>query len=157
MKSSKLTLIIALSFFVNSLVYSQSSITVTGGLAIGNDGNIAYSAGFLKSISASGTDGEIIQGVHNNFNLPVISAANKQSTDLSIHTFPNPVKDILILNTDASKLKYRLLTPEGKILMENDIIDNLTQIKMLGFAPALYILQVSSNREIVKSFKILKN
>ena len=157
MKYSKLIIIIVFAFCVNSSVFSQSGITVTGATALGNNFSVSYSVGFLKTISSSGTGGEVFQGLQNPLVNSVVSDLNERIAELKISTYPNPVYDILNIKTDADKLKYRLLTSEGKILRENDITNSQTEIKMSGFAPALYILQVTSNSEIVKSFKIFKN
>ena len=51
---------------------------------------------------------------------------------------------------------YQLFDIHGRLIEQNEINQTETQISLSNLSSSLYILQVSVNNEIFKTFKIIK-
>ncbi|KAB1065679.1 T9SS type A sorting domain-containing protein [Salibacter halophilus] len=142
------------------LVHSQESVNVSGGNASGVGGSVAYSLGQVVFTTNVDTTGSVSQGVQQTYN---INEVGVQETELniSLSVFPNPTDDKLILKINKynnNKLSYQLYDMKGRLLMNDQIRTQRTQINTTSLPPALYFMNVvdRENRE-VQSFKIVKN
>ena len=81
---------------------------------------------------------------------------------LQFIAYPNPATDFLTLKINRtydfslSKLHFRLLDMNGKLLQSGKITDFETSVSMAGLAPSVYCLNVFSLNEEVISFNIIK-
>ena len=87
-------------------------------------------------------------------------AINIAPGDNELKAFPNPTTSILNLQVDnasARKLVFALFTIDGKLVTQQNIINNTTTITTSGLAVGTYMLQVRDKGNLIKSFKIIKN
>ncbi len=79
---------------------------------------------------------------------------------LKIRMFPNPATDFVNLEMQTQNktgYSYQLFDANGKCLKNEKIVSAKSQIDLIGFAYASYIINVyGSNQKILKSFKIIK-
>jgi hypothetical protein len=142
-------------------LYAQVTMPVSGGVASGSGGSIAFSVGQLTYTTNTGSTGVVSQGVQQSYEIWITteSIEGKQIT-LSVSAFPNPTTDYLKLNIEAGEhpeLIYQLSDLNAKIL-ENAIINGPEAlIEMNKYAPSVYFLRVIKGDIIIKTFKIIKN
>lgn len=99
------------------------------------------------------------QGVQQPYEISVIDAVESTEIDLDLVAYPNPTNTNLTLsvgNYDQSILRFELYDIAGKLLDDGQLLDSSTVIKMEQFPTATYFLKVSSDKQIIKTFKIIK-
>ena len=69
--------------------------------------------------------------------------------------FPNPVNDVLSINTQIDNYKYTLFTLQGQLLLESKNNSGNTTIDYSEFAEGVYLLNVETDSGS-HSFKIIK-
>ena len=138
---------------------AQSNIVAAGGDASGTGGSVSYSAGQVDYSTKSGTGGVITEGVHQPFEISVVSGIEENSIDLKAIVYPNPTSDFVELHisdaTDAS-LSYELIDIHGKIISKTPITALVTEIDMASLPNGSYFLKVSDRKRLIKTFQIKK-
>jgi len=141
-------------------IYAQEGVYTTGGNIPGSGGSVNYTVGQTFYTSNTGTDGCIIQGVQQPYEINIISSASEiDGINLFMSAYPNPTNDFIQLfveNENFENLNYELYDSEGHIL-ENKILDvSETCISMRNLPTANYFLKVKQCENEVKTFKIIK-
>lgn len=158
MKHKKTIASIAFSLLGILGLHAQESPTATGGEATGTGGTVSYSVGQIVYTSSAGTNGSISQGVQQHFETPETLGINEEAINSQMVVYPNPVINYLQLkieNTD--NLTYQLVDVQGKIIETKKVNANYTTIKMDNLPKATYFLKVTSSKQTVKTFIIIKN
>ncbi|TDD93610.1 T9SS type A sorting domain-containing protein [Flavobacterium cellulosilyticum] len=144
----------------------METFNTTGNDATGNSGSITYSIGqvFYTYIGVSVYNvaqgvqqqgSEVVSGV--SLSTPEISEASKTE----IFIFPNPTTDYVTINMKGFEFgnvqgSYQLYDNQGRLLKQNTINQNETQVNLTDLSSSLYLLQVVDTNKISKTFKILK-
>jgi hypothetical protein len=155
-------LVIVLCLFVIVTgVTAQSAITSNGGNATGAGGSAAYTVGQLSFSVVTGTNGFIIQGVQQPYEISTVTAI-ESTDDISLEyiIFPNPTCGIVRLGINPfreGRYSFRLYDLGGKIIREDKITDKDTEISFESLPPAVYLLRILVNYHEVKVFKVVKN
>ncbi len=154
-----LMLLVFVFFF--STVSAQEAVISSGGDGSGSGGSVSYTIGATVYTTSTGTSGSVAQGVQHPYEIYVVTGIEEvQGIDLEISAYPNPVTDYLILKVDDENLigvTYQLYNIEGRLLENNELVDNKTHIYMNKLKPATYFLKVLNNNKEIKTFKIVKN
>jgi hypothetical protein len=161
----KLHLCIVLVFFItvcsNSSLFSQSTFATSAASVTDNGGSVSYTIGQIAYSSIEQTEGTVLQGVQQPYEVFVITSAVESNTiNLVCSVFPNPTSHKLILEVkdfNSEDLMYELYDVSGKQLLHDQIFSNQTTIDLQELAPTSYFLRVISHSEIIKVFKIVKN
>jgi hypothetical protein len=151
----------ALLLFVLGLtgLQAQEVTATSGGKASGSGGSVSYSVGQVFYTTQTGTNGYLIQGIQQPYEILVESEAEVENIQLACSAYPNPTDDILVLyieNPDVKNLSYQLFDTKGTLLENVKVTGNQTNISMKERVPAIYFLKVSNTQKVVKSFKIIK-
>ena len=78
--------------------------------------------------------------------------------EIEISVFPNPVKDLLILQIgEHHGFHYMLYNILGELIERGLVLDERTEIDFSALTPAVYILRVTDNKEEVRLFQIVKH
>ena len=159
-KKEFLIALLFLSFWLTRL-QAQEVIPTTGGNATGSGGSVSYSVGQVVYSSSSGTNGSVVQGVQQPYEISVISGiVDGEGINLTFSVYPNPTKDFLTLNLEnfkADNLTYQLYDISGKLVETKQVLSFETSIAMTNLSPATYVLRVIKGNQVLKSFKIIKN
>ena len=152
--------IILVFITTSTWTYSQNNTIAAGNQAVGVGGSSSYSVGQVVYNVQSGSNGNIIQGVQQPFEIMVLS--NPEFRDLSLSVYPNPSKGMLHLtadeNYDISDIYYSMFDINGKITSQKIKVNSNDEIIQMGnLQSGLYILSITRDNQILKSFKILKN
>jgi hypothetical protein len=152
---------IALIFlFGISTLQAQQNTTSTGGEAIGTGGSASYSVGQIDYVSNSDSNFSVSQGVQQPFEISVVLGLEENYIKLNLAAYPNPTNDILFLSIEnglSQELTYQLIDLQGKLIENNVIKNNTTEIKLAHLEKAIYFLNITENNKSIKTFKIIKN
>jgi hypothetical protein len=136
---------------------AQESPTATGGEATGAGGTASYSVGQVVYTSAAGTNGSVSQGVQQPYEISTTVGINETSINLEMSVYPNPTTDYLTLKVaDLETLNFQLIDLQGKVIANKKVTNATTIIKMEELPKATYLLKVTNNKQVVKTFKIIK-
>jgi hypothetical protein len=141
-------------------LHAQNNIVSSGGQASGTGGSVSYTIGQIAYSSLSGTNGSLIQGVQQPYEISIVTSVQELAIDLKAQVYPNPTTDQLILsikNQELKNLQYVLVDIQGKRL-KSDLINNIaTNINVSKLNNGTYFLRILSNNKQIKTFQIVKN
>ena len=157
----KILLILFLCGFWTNMAQAQEANPATGGTATGAGGSATYTVGQIANKVQTGSNGSVIQGVQQPYEISVITGIeDARDITLSFTVYPNPTTDFITLKIESYSLinlSYQLLSIDGNIL-ENKSIDKYeVVISLLGKPSSIYFLRVSDQNRLIKTFKIIKN
>lgn len=142
---------------------AQESVNGSGGEATGLGGTASYSVGQVLYTAATGTNGSVAQGVQQPYEISVTTGVKEENINLVMNVFPNPTINYITLKVDAStslsdqQLSFQLIDLKGKIIENKNVMQSNTSINMETLPKAIYFLNVTDNKQVVKTFKIIKN
>lgn len=146
------------------IVFSYSSIAQqgihsSGGNASGPGGTASYSIGQVFYSSQSGTNGTLIQGVQQPYELMVTEVKDFSSSRLICEAYPNPALKELNLRISGEQPEngsWKLIDTKGVAVLSGKISSKETLIPMVTIPTASYTLQIFSGKRELKIFKIVK-
>lgn len=141
-------------------VYAQNNSVSSGGQGTSSQGSVSYSVGQVFFNAAAGSNGLVIQGNQQPFEISVITSVRNIHIDLNAQVYPNPVAEQLLLsirNDQLQHLSYVLTDIQGKIFRQEVINNVFTNIEMSPYENGVYIINVLQKKRIIRTFKIIKN
>jgi len=138
---------------------AQRSPVASGGTATGSGGSATYSVGQVTYTAITGTPGSAIQGVHQPFEISIVTSVPNPGIDLQAIVYPNPTKDQVMLRIgypDIRNLQYILLDAKGALIKQNPITRQQTLVTLPPFGNGVYLLQVWRKQSLLITFKIVK-
>ena len=141
-------------------IHAQEATTATGGEATGAGGTASYSVGQVVYTTATGTNGSIAQGMQQHYEISTTLGINETTINLEMNVYPNPVTNFLTLKVDdveLSTLSFQLIDLKGKVITNKKVNSATTTVAMENLPTATYFLNVVNNKQVVKTFKIIKN
>lgn len=139
--------------------YAQQGIHSAGGNATGSGGSVSYSVGQVFYSSQSGSNGALIQGVQQPFELIVTEVKEVSTSTLKCEAYPNPAVKELNLRISGEQPEngnWKLIDARGVSILNGEIRTAETLIPMNAVPMAAYTLRVFSGKKQIKSFKIIK-
>ena len=155
----KTILVLIFSTIFSFTAQSQDAIAISGGEATGSGGTSSYTLGQVFYTATTANNGSISEGVQQNFELFTLSNEQLMTVNLEALVYPNPSSDYVKLNiTDnaLTDLSYILMNIQGKILSSAKISSSFTPISLYGLSVGTYVLKVSKENNVLKTFKIIK-
>lgn len=156
----KSVVVFLLTFGVSiTAMNAQTDVLTSGGDAFGNGGNSSYSVGQIVYTYASDATGSSSLGVQQPFEFFTVDVEENPDVCLSMSVYPNPSQSIVQLNVENHSMKnlsYQLFDVSGQMLLTEKINNQISSITLESMASGMYILQVFNNKEIIKSFTIIK-
>jgi len=138
----------------------QGTIPATGGTATGTGGSVTYTVGQIADRVMMGTNGFIIQGVQQPYEISTVTAIeDAEDITLEYSVYPNPTEGkirLVIKFFNYGDFRFQLYNLTGAVIQEKRIIDEETEISMESHKSAVYFLRVIRDKREVKVFKIVK-
>jgi hypothetical protein len=137
----------------STCVFAQSGISTAGSSITNSSIHVDYSIGQVSYTTIPSSTSSITQGILQphyqivNINDPIVS--------VRINLFPNPTNERIEIDAQEQFSKITLLTPEGKTLKEFD--GSAKSIDLTSYSEKLFIINIYSNKQKIKTFKIIKN
>ena len=148
-------------FFLSSFsVFGQQTIDASGGEASGSGGIVSYSVGQVLYNSFSDTNNSEAQGVQQPYEISVINGTELvEGIILKYKIYPNPAHSQLLLEieNDLPDAFIQLFDIVGKLIITNQVSSGTNQINLDGLIPATYILKLTSGKNFIQAFKVVKN
>ncbi len=138
---------------------AQNATVSAGSNASSTEGNVSFSVGQPFYTTNTGSNGSVAQGVQQPFEIQTVLGTELFSIQLKMLAYPNPTTDVLNLSIDESELSgmsYALVDFNGRVIKSSVISNQSTTISMAEYQKAIYILNVTQNNTIIKTFKIIK-
>ena len=151
-----------LAFLLSLSVNAQTAhqvLSATGGDASGSGGTVAYSVGQIVYTTNTGTTGSVAQGVEQAYEISSVGI-KETALNISLSVFPNPTSDFLTLKVqyyNNEALSYNLLDEQGKLVLNEQIITQDTQVAMSTLARGAYFINIVQANKKIQTFKIIKN
>jgi len=151
---------LSLSCLSAAIAQGQGTIPATGGTATGSGGSVTYTVGQIADSVITGTNGFIIQGVQQPYEISTVTAV--EDTDditLGYSVYPNPTEGIIrlvIKSFNEGDFRFQLYNLNGTVLQDKEVTDEETEISMESHKSAVYFLRVIRDNNEVKVFKIVK-
>ena len=138
----------------------QGTIPATGGTATGTGGSVTYTVGQIADSVITGTNGFIIQGVQQPYEISTVTAIeDTEDITLGYSVYPNPTEGIIrlvIKSFNDRDFRFQLYNLNGTVLQDKEVTDEETEISMESHKSAVYFLRVIRDNNEVKVFKIVK-
>ena len=139
---------------------AQETVPASGGEATGSGGTSSYSVGQITYTTDTGTNGSVAKGVQQPYDISIVTGIEATNINLELSVYPNPTTDRLTLavkDTELNNLKFQLYDLSGKLIQQDQLRDQSTQISMQSLSAGTYLLKVSDNTKTIKIFKIIRN
>lgn len=160
MKKFNIVLIAFCVFRFGTAIQAQNTIPAAGGNASGSEGSVNYTIGQVVYTTNTGTNGSAAQGVQQPYEISVVTGI-EQAKDINLicSVYPNPTTDFLtlkIMNYDKENLSYWLYDFNGNLLQNKKVEANECNVSVQNLFSGTYILKVTDNNKVIKTFKIIK-
>lgn len=155
----KKTCLLTIVFLMTALYRNaQSSIVATGGEATGSGGSVSFSVGQIAVQTNGDGTTTISEGVQQPYEISVVGVDNYPTITLNATVYPNPTLGNLQLTMNNLQLKgeVRVYDANGKYLFMKKIENETTFFDLSDYAPGIYYLNVYSDKQMLKSFKVVK-
>ncbi len=141
---------------------AQSAVVPAGGSATGNGGTVTYTVGQIADQKVDGGGRYIIEGVQQPYEIQVVGINSYPGINLTAIVYPNPTADKVMLSIrdyeiPSTGLMLQLFDLSGKFLKTMVITDADTEIDFSGYAASTYQLRVVNQKQLLKTFKVVKN
>ena len=141
---------------------TMETFNASGDDATSDSGSVAYSIGQVFYTYIGESIYNVAQGIQQEeLNQTLAVTENSVEPRAEIFIFPNPTTDFVIVNMEGYEFEngprsYQLYDVQGRLIKQNIINQDETQIDLNDLSSSIYILQVYVNNKILKTFKILK-
>ena len=159
MKNNTLLILSFLFSFSLNAQTSHQVLSATGGDATGSGGSVAFSVGQIVYTTSTGTTGSVAQGVEQAYEISSVGI-KETALNISLSVFPNPTSDYLTLKVEDynnEALSYHLIDEQGKLVLNEQITNQDTQVAMSTLARGIYFINVLQANKKIQTFKIIKN
>jgi hypothetical protein len=140
-------------------IRAQEATVASGGTASNTSGTINYSVGQIVYTTNSGSTGSVSQGIQQPYEIFTLGTDDFPNISLKMFVYPNPTTALVNLQIQGltdNTLEYQLFDIMGKEISNQKISQSETQIPLENLPSATYLLNVSDQNKIIKSFKIIK-
>jgi hypothetical protein len=144
---------------LNTVLTAQETFSSSGFNSNGNSGLISYSVGQVSVGFFTGNNGSLTHGVQQPYEIFSTTGDDILNINLKLTAYPNPTIDQLFLsieNIQGKFFNYQLFNMQGKLLLIDKCENNKTNINLNEFPPNTYLLSISENNTVIKSFTIIK-
>ncbi len=159
MKNNTLYLLAFLLSFSAIGQTAHQVLSATGGDATGTGGSVAYSVGQIVYSTSTGSTGSVAQGVEQAYEISSVGI-KETALNISLSIFPNPTSDFLTLKVEDynnETLSFDLLDEQGKLVLNEQITNQETQVAMSTLARGSYFINVVQTNKKIQTFKVIKN
>ena len=149
-------------FFLNNQIFSQSTITASGGDFKYEKNSFSYSVGqILTSQDLIKSNSLFVENVVLSHGVQQVFIENcDQSTKIEIIATPNPSSGIVTLNLinwDEKEIQYNVFDVLGKNVLSSSISDDQSRLDLSFLSSGMYIISLGYHCGSLSSFKIIIN
>lgn len=148
----------ALWMMAMQTIEAQSDVVPMGGTATGDGGTVTYTIGQIAVQSYEESGVIICEGVQQPYEIQIIGIDNYPGITLNAVVFPNPTNGNVQLTMNNVQLEgeVKVFDMNGKFLFVKKIEGENTEIPMSELAAGTYFVNVVSEKQVLKTFKVVK-
>ncbi len=137
---------------------AQQNIGAAGESIKTLQGSVSYTVGEIAIQTTETSEGSSAEGVQQAYEIYKVGV-EKIIVGGSISVYPNPTNDQLTIKTENvnMSLDFELFDSNGKLVQESTKFLNGHILDMSEVNKAFYFLKISSNSQLIQTFKIIKN
>ena len=137
---------------------AQSVIVPFGGDATDGSVTVSYTVGQVAVQANSDGSTTIYEGVQQPYEIQIIGIDNYPGITLNAMVFPNPTVGNVQLTMNNVQLEdeVKVFDMNGKFLFVKKIEGENTEIPMSDLAAGTYFVNVVSEKQVLKTFKVVK-
>jgi len=140
---------------IGAFAQPHDLVSASGASFQNSSGYLSFSIGELISTTLTSSSATLTQGFHQTrlrTGVPVVS-----QPEIQMSVYPNPVKDLLILQIEKPPgFEYSLYDVRGRLVEKGLVLDERTEINFSPLEPAVYILRVTNHKDEARLFQIVK-
>ncbi len=140
-------------------MFGQNGTVVCGNVSTDGVSEITFSVGQIDFESISDQDFTISQGLQQPFEISDIVSINEVILDIELAIFPNPTYNVIniinLSNTERFLLVEMFDLAGSKIISERWSERSIT-LQIDSYPAGMYVLKISDENQISKSYKISK-
>ncbi|MBR3577261.1 MAG: T9SS type A sorting domain-containing protein [Bacteroidales bacterium] len=137
---------------------AQSVIVPFGGDATDGSVTVSYTVGQVAVQANSDGSTTIYEGVQQPYEIQIIGIDNYPCITLNAVVFPNPTIGNVQLTINNVQLEgeVKVFDANGKFLFSREIEGGTTEIPMSDLSAGTYFVNVVSEKQVLKTFKVVK-
>jgi len=146
-------------FFALSTVSAQQVVASGGNHHEACEISISWTLGETVIETFTTEENTLTQGFHQP-QLTVVAVDEIVKLGYMITAFPNPVQNYVTLSVEAENyenLTFRLYDFNGRLIEQNPIQGNLTNVSFEALNPAVYFITILEENKKITTLKIIKN
>ena len=152
MKTIISSLLLAVSVISFGQNLDRDVVSAAGDHYESNNASLSWTLGEVATESFTSTTIILNQGFHQG-NLFISSIEDELDLDVNLKAYPNPVMDILIVESEDPGFEYRLINIQGRVISNGFIHSSSEEIDFTNLPSGTYFLQVEKH----KTHKIIKH
>jgi hypothetical protein len=146
----KITIIIFLSVISSSLVFAQD--VVRSAIYSGTNSSTAKVQQTVGQPIAPKSQSSFLYG----FQAPILIKVEVNMTT-AISIYPNPVREILNIQTPTPKHFFTLYALSGNLVRKGDLLEKQGAISLQNLPKGVYLLRIYDNKDAIKAVaKVIK-
>ena len=143
--------LLAISVTAYSQDLPQQVVGSAGDQHTNASASVLWTVGELATATLSSSSVTLSQGFQQG-NLTVNTLVDQDMLDFNLKAYPNPVIDILILETDEKQQRYQVINMQGEVVLNGNITAVLQEIDFTNLPHGVYLLSVDQKQ----THKIIK-
>ncbi len=143
--------LLAISVTAYSQDLPQQVVASAGDQYTNASASVSWTVGELTIATLSSSSVTLSQGFQQG-NLTVNTLVDQDMLDFNLKAYPNPVIDILILETDEKQQRYQVINMQGEVVLNGNITAVLQEIDFTNLPHGVYLLSVDQKQ----THKIIK-
>jgi len=113
--------------------------------------SVSWTVGEVTTATLSSSSVTLSQGFQQG-NLTINTLVDQDMLDFNLKAYPNPVIDILLLETDEAQQMYQVINMQGEVVLNGNITAILQEIDFTNLPNGVYLLSVHQKQ----THKIIK-
>lgn len=143
---------------LNAQVLYPEVMSCFGGTAQNSTVQLTWTAGEPLYETVSNNSGILTQGFNQVVYITTFTEI-KEVSGFTINAYPNPVQSIVNISLIAekhTKFNLKVVDLQGNTIYNIKTANDFEQIDVSNFTAGVYFLNISDNKQIIKTFKIIK-
>lgn len=143
--------LLAISVTAYSQDMPQQVIGSAGDQHTNASASVSWTVGEVTTATLSSSSVTLSQGFQQG-NLTINTLVDQDMLDFNLKAYPNPVIDILLLETNEKQQRYQVINMQGEVVLIGNITAVLQEIDFTNLPNGVYLLSVDQKQ----THKIIK-
>lgn len=142
--------------YLNAQVKEIETISAGGGSSQNENLELGWTLGQLVIVTGELNENSVTQGFHQT--VITITNLNEEENAIQLNVFPNPVDEVLIIeSSESNDFEYSIYSENGELVISGKLTDARNHISLTQLNRGTYILNVKDkNSSKLNSYKISK-